>query len=229
MERDRYNDNHAVPDVSDMLENIPGIGIIRLRALKKAGWHSISALRKATLEDLLAVPGLTPIKAQQILDYVQSLSADAPTTDTPRDERAAKSDASVHAASSVPEPSPRAGKADERPLEPEGHDMNPVEAAQAFLQRIARSASLLLSHAPTNDPDGKLAKQLSRWIGACEEIQCAADLSEKKAKRALASLERVCVLLEKATERDSLGNKRVSQLTEELREQRRELKKLGLA
>lgn len=229
MERHRHNDNHAVPDVSDMLENIPGIGIIRLRALKKAGWHSISALRKATLEDLLAVPGITPIKAQQILDYVQSLTDDLETADSPWDEQAENNEASALAASPVPEPSPRAGKADERPLEPKDHEMNSVEEAQAFLQRIARFSSLLLSHAPTNDPNGKLAKQLSRWIGVCEEIQSAADLSEKKAKRALASLERVCVLLEKATERDSLGSKRISQLTEDLREQRRELKKLGLA
>jgi hypothetical protein len=115
------------------------------------------------------------------------------------------------------------------PAEPEERKPTTVEAVQAILQRIARSASLLLSHEPVNDPDGKLAKQLSRWVAVCEGIQGAADLSEKKAKRALASLERVSVLLEKATARESLGNRRISQLTEDLREQRRELKKIGLA
>jgi endonuclease III len=225
MERYRLTDNHVAPDVSDMLENIPGIGIIRLRALKKAGWHSISALRKATLEDLLAVPGITPIKAQQILDYVQSLPEDPTTQGVPQDQEAASSDTTSHTSAQERQPPP--GKYLVHSSQPKASTS--IETAQAFLQRITLSASLLLSHLPTNDPDGKLAKQLSRWIDVCEQIQAAANISEKKVKRALAGLERVCLLLEKAAARDSIGNKRVSQLIEELREQRRELKKLGLA
>jgi nucleotidyltransferase/DNA polymerase involved in DNA repair len=52
------------------LSDIPGLGPIRIRALQKAGWASVSALRSADLDALLAVPGLTEIKARQIHDYL---------------------------------------------------------------------------------------------------------------------------------------------------------------
>ena len=54
---------------------IPGMGPIRTRALRKAGWETMERLRKATLADLIAVPGITEIKARQILDYLAGAEA----------------------------------------------------------------------------------------------------------------------------------------------------------
>ncbi|HZO90916.1 MAG TPA: helix-hairpin-helix domain-containing protein [Chthonomonadaceae bacterium] len=55
--------------------DIPGLGPIRVRALHKAGLGSLKALRAARLEDLLAVPGLSEIKARHILDYLARFPA----------------------------------------------------------------------------------------------------------------------------------------------------------
>jgi len=52
------------------VEAIPGIGLIRARALRKAGWESVTALKTATLSDLRAIPGISEQKARQILNYV---------------------------------------------------------------------------------------------------------------------------------------------------------------
>ena len=52
------------------LADIPGLGPIRLRALQKAGLDNLSALRAASLATLLAVPGLTEIKARHIQTFL---------------------------------------------------------------------------------------------------------------------------------------------------------------
>ena len=59
------------------LADIPGLGPIRVRALQKAGWTNLNALRSAQLESLLAVPGLTEIKARQIQQYLQPFTPEA--------------------------------------------------------------------------------------------------------------------------------------------------------
>jgi hypothetical protein len=46
------------------------MGPIRLRALQKAGWRSLKALQQASVQELETIPGMTPIKAQQLLDYL---------------------------------------------------------------------------------------------------------------------------------------------------------------
>src|SRR6185312_12562167 len=70
------------------LADIPGLGPIRVRALNKAGWNSVSALRSAKLEALAAVPGMTEVKAQQIYDYLQPFTpedlTEAPATESPK-------------------------------------------------------------------------------------------------------------------------------------------------
>jgi hypothetical protein len=52
------------------LADLPGLGPIRLRALQKAGWESLDGLSKADPEALAKIPGITLIKAQQIVDYL---------------------------------------------------------------------------------------------------------------------------------------------------------------
>ncbi len=71
-----------VPPTPQSVADIPGLGPIRIRALQKAGWTNLKKLREAKVEALCAtVPGLTPIKAKYILDYLaqfQSLPAKPP-------------------------------------------------------------------------------------------------------------------------------------------------------
>lgn len=52
------------------IDDIPGLGPIRLRALRKAGLGSLVALQKASIEQLQSIRGLTEVKAKYILDYL---------------------------------------------------------------------------------------------------------------------------------------------------------------
>jgi hypothetical protein len=60
----------GLPNPPRTIADIPGLGPIRVRALEKAGWSNLSVLRSADLEALLAVPGLTEIKARHIQQYL---------------------------------------------------------------------------------------------------------------------------------------------------------------
>ena len=52
------------------MAELPSLGPIRLRALKKAGFSSLAALKAAEISVLAAVSGMTEIKARQIHDYL---------------------------------------------------------------------------------------------------------------------------------------------------------------
>lgn len=75
------------------LMEIPGMGPIRVRALQKAGWNSLKALSQATVEQLASIRGMTPIKAQQILDYLAQFpnlpDSSAPAKPTEKEEPSA--------------------------------------------------------------------------------------------------------------------------------------------
>ncbi len=60
--------NHPLSD----LHQIPGLGLIRVRALIKAGYTDIASLRSASQKQLEKVRGITPIKAKQILDFLKT-------------------------------------------------------------------------------------------------------------------------------------------------------------
>src|SRR5437588_2175052 len=70
------------------LESLPGMGPIRARALRKAGWDSIASLKKATVAELAAVPGITEQKARDILAQAAS-STSTPTESPPKRRRPA--------------------------------------------------------------------------------------------------------------------------------------------
>ena len=52
-----------------MLEEVPGIGPRRRRALLER-FGSIEGIRRATVEELAAAPGMTPRVAAQVLEYL---------------------------------------------------------------------------------------------------------------------------------------------------------------
>src|SRR5436305_10709684 len=59
------------PQASE-LASIPGLGVIRIRSLQKAGWATMDDVRRATVEDLAAVPGISAEKAAAILEFVSA-------------------------------------------------------------------------------------------------------------------------------------------------------------
>ncbi|MCC6730955.1 MAG: hypothetical protein IT208_16635 [Chthonomonadales bacterium] len=68
----------TAPDAA--LEAMPGIGLIRVRALRKAGYASVASLLAATADEIATVPGITLVKARQIAEYVAALPAAEPST-----------------------------------------------------------------------------------------------------------------------------------------------------
>src|SRR5262245_4825803 len=61
--------------LNDSVHLIPGIGIVRARALEKAGFHKLADVKPLKVENLTAIRGISEIKAQQILDYVATLKS----------------------------------------------------------------------------------------------------------------------------------------------------------
>ena len=61
--------------IGDSVHLIPGIGIVRARALEKAGYTTLAHIKSLKVEDLTAIRGISEIKAQQILEYAAGLKA----------------------------------------------------------------------------------------------------------------------------------------------------------
>jgi len=61
-------------DTPRNLSDIPGLGPIRVRALQKAGLANLAALRQADIDALMAVPGLSEIKARHIQEFLKPFS-----------------------------------------------------------------------------------------------------------------------------------------------------------
>ncbi len=61
------------------LEEIPGIGAAKARALLQK-FHTISAIKNATAQQLRTVPGISPAIAQEIISYFQKQKSTSPST-----------------------------------------------------------------------------------------------------------------------------------------------------
>ena len=63
--------SRAPSDPPRSISDIPGLGPIRVRALQKAGWSSLNALRQADIVALMTVPGMSEVKARHIQQYLK--------------------------------------------------------------------------------------------------------------------------------------------------------------
>ena len=59
------------------LEEIPGLGVVRARGLRKAGILSVAALRRTSPELIAEAPGLSMIKATQVLAYLSQFDPES--------------------------------------------------------------------------------------------------------------------------------------------------------
>ncbi len=58
------------------ISDIPGLGPIRVRALQKAGWSSLTDLRQADIGALMTVPGMSEVKARHIQEYLKPFNSE---------------------------------------------------------------------------------------------------------------------------------------------------------
>lgn len=171
--------------------DIPGLGIIRLRALRKAGLETIEDLKSATIEQLTAVPGLTEVKARYIHDY---LSGAAPA-------------AGSEGESAPPDAAEAAGEAPAIP---------PLSALAA--RGLGQVVSILLApEAP--DFRSRLLRELSRFAVLAEELVSSAPrLGPKEARRAERLLHRCGEEILQLTGRGASDRKAQARLAERLAE-----------
>jgi hypothetical protein len=194
--------------------DIPGLGPIRVRALHKAGLDTLEALRAASFDTLLAVPGMSAIKAAHIQEFLARFPAAPPepvldvapaTADRKARKGKVKAEGSAQAAPDsrpapvpLPEPTP------------------PVQAAA--VQTLGRTITLLLSvHAPTFR--SRLLKELARF--ARHAASLASDksrLSEKEQENLARRLRRIGDEFAAAAAQPDLDRKAQTRLIETLAE-----------
>jgi len=178
------------------LSDIPGLGPIRVRALQKAGWGSLSALRSANLETLLTVPGLTEIKARYIQQY---LAPFAP-------EELAPASAAVE--------SPSAG-----PAAPSDFTVGAAQVVQRATRAMGEIITILLSP-EASQFRSRLLRILGQMAQCAESLATdAAHLSEEQQSRAIRRLRRATKVLSEftgASMSDRKAQGRIADVLEEL-------------
>lgn len=196
------------------VRDIPGLGPIRVRALEKAGLSSLSLLRDATLEQLLAVPGMSEIKAR----HIQTFLANAPILPElePETEPAEAKEAAATPAGSLLPPAPLW----------EAHNGNgaleAAEAAPAWLLEMQSARSevitLLTSRFAPNFRARLLREMVRFAAGATGWQQELAQGGEKDQERALRRLRRLRDALAEALPQPELDRKTQSRLAEDISE-----------
>jgi hypothetical protein len=210
------------------VDQIPGIGIIRARALKKAGWPTVGSLRDAGLQDLLSVPGLTEIKAAQILQYVQD-SHQAP----PSSRRRAKRDAPRLVVVLQAEAEPVLAQPEEIPItfdEPTPDEQEvavyAIETPADLMQEIAMTAQRLLTCDLAARWERPFAAQLGKLMSLYEKWDQYEPLGKKRSKQIMELLQKIHRLLTETPEAELTKRKSQEQFAELLRDRRRRLRDL---
>ena len=199
------------------VDQIPGIGIIRARALKKAGWPTVGALRRASADDLTQVPGITAVKAAQILDYIQNLPLTSSNgsgdtvqpVSTPKKSRPAE----VIEIAVVPVTS--------------SEELVPVYAMQSprdLMQDVAMSAQVLLTSEFSGKWERPFAAQLGKLITLHEKWERYEPLGRKQTKQLLELLQKIHRLLTETPVSEFTKRKSQDRLAEVLRDRRRKVR-----
>ena len=184
---------------SNGIEMIPGMGIVRIRCLRKAGWDTVESLGSATVEQIAAVPGIGEAKAREIREFLDALAGSGAQNGAVRRKKA------------IETPAPR--RAEDRSREVTG-----------AVARVAQLASDLLSAPISHSFERPLARQVGR-IAALEAPSGGAALKAGRAERALGQLKKIESILTEVAHEERLGKKRQERLTEELRDRRRKARR----
>ena len=201
------------------VDQIPGIGIIRARALKKAGWATVADLRAASLDDLLAVRGITEVKAAQILDYIHSLPSMAAANGT-----AAAVDTLPPPVVPIPAEEAIAVTFVQASTNDELVPVYALQSPRDLMQDVALSAQLLLTSEFAGKWERPFAAQLGKLITLHEKWDRHEPLSKKQTKQAMEILQKIYRLLTETPVSEITKRKSQENLTELLRDRRRRIR-----
>ncbi len=232
------------------VESIPGLGPIRARALKKAGFENLTQLREASIEQMAAVPGITEIKARQLAAFFRGETdtrrageaapaprrAASPRAKQPRQAGPAPKPAPPVAEIRTPRPPslPRVAPAAPvaRPIVPKLPAPPPVAPSiltavetpvAASARRIAVSANALLRTTSADSYERAFARQIGKIAALAERITLEAGSSPAGLERVSGQMRKIELLLAEIGDAGKLGAKRQDRFTEEMRERRHKL------
>ena len=182
------------------IEVIPGMGIVRLRCLRKAGWDTVESLGSATVEQIAAVPGIGEAKAREIREFLDALAGVGPQNGSRQKKKAPAAAVTTRTD-------------------------DPGRGAGASMARVSQLATDLLS-APISHSFGRpLARQVGRIAALDVKSEDAAALKPRRAERALGHLRKIESLLTEVAHEERLGKKRQERLAEELQDRRRKVRR----
>lgn len=195
------------------LSDIPGLGPIRVRALEKAGLGSLSVLRAASREQLLAVPGMSTIKADQIQTFLAN--AIFASSEEPADKQAPLSRPTRNRRNANV---PTSSESEMTPTAPLAH-IAPVSAWNQESSGICVDLITLLVSPPAPDFRARLLRELVRFAAGMPAWQKGlAEAGDKAQERALRRVRRLKEALTEALVPPDLDRKTQSRLAEELAE-----------
>ncbi len=203
----------STTDIS--LESVPGVGIVRARSLRKAGFPDLDALRNATVEQIAAIPGISAQKAQQLVDYAKNFAHTPPTsTRAPVRRRRTVGAAPTRTRRVVTTPTAKPART-RRATEPENE-------VAALARRVAQSASDLLRSKEASAFRRSLARQVAKVVALTDRL-IASSGADDMAEKAKAQLNKI----ETAISRAASASKRKAQgrIAAELRARRRKTQK----
>lgn len=190
------------------LSDIPGLGPIRVRALEKAGLGNLSVLRAASREQLMAVPGMSTIKAEQIQAFLANASFTGPEETVDK-----------LAAPSRPARSPRNASvpvSSDSEMTPSAL-IAPVSAWDQESSGICVDLITLLVSPPAPDFRARLLRELVRFAAGMPAWQKGlAEVGDEAQERALRRVRRLKEALTEALVSPDLDRKTQSRLAEEL-------------
>ncbi len=213
------------------IEEIPGIGPIRCRSIKKAGHKTAGDLRRLSVDQLAAIRGLTAIKAKQLFIYlsrggesVTSISISSPehqTNDTPK----------LHTKTVSKAPKPRVTiprKQISNPSKPETESVA-IDCLTETLQpydimlELAHRAHLLLRSPQSTAMESNLARQVARIAGLPDTWDRETRLGNKRRERAVQYLVQLSDFLPYPAALSEMSRKMQNRVAEKIRRHRRML------
>jgi hypothetical protein len=189
--------------LSDSVHRIPGIGIVRARALEKAGYSTLAQVKSLKVENLTAIRGISEIKAQQILDYVGSVR--------PAVQRSRRAPV-LRAPVSAPAPTPP-------PSNPAVLDALVREAAT----EVSTVTANLLRSPASAQFDKRLARQLGKLAFFSERVAANGLPTGANAERFASQLNKIKDLLAALFGAPPGGPKKQEKIADKLRSARKEL------
>lgn len=219
---------------------LPGMGIIRIRALRKHGFITLETIAAADPADLLRIPGFTEAKVAQAQAAAIAALADAGLVPG---LSAGEPEATTASVEEIPEPTPEliaemvadlaAAVAEEPSVVPEPEleaaapavDVWPITVLFSSVELVSHEAEVLLRPWRSVEFGKGLCRQLKRWVQFAQYLEEFGIRAGVPVGREIERLKGLQGLLTDALTAERVGPKKQKRLAKALRDRRRALQR----